>query len=630
MNAIGLDVTAHSTIEPALIAPAELTFEFFKRLKHVRLNAPADFESIVSKISSENIDDLLSDVKLFKEYFSVYPNEILALLRLKNQYTWTAVYRIINTNESNAFAIFETIANYRQTAFFKLMNEPHESFKSPFHFAVELDRRTIIDLIAKFRLDDWIIEEFGLKSQLNEAMEVMDTLSEVFEHLMKNHLDQIVLFFKKRDSSGVTSLEKQLTARAFLLIEAMAKSHPTLCAALMRECGLIDIKYIDLIVENHTVFHCLLTQFPDHFWPLLNKTNEDGTTVFHRMMVLYSPSYFESLAKIHVDFASQLKRTSSSGYSPLDIALGRRQAGILRYLPGETLEKWFFSQHHLVRKLLKIMSQYKDPKTLAASDLTEDQLRKRVISVVTRSDQLKPYLDQLMHDHELDPRQVKMYVLSTKNVTFLGNGAFGDVLRVFNISTGNFVALKKPRHRNGVNDLIKECRILTHVHSKGPVENIVEAPDLCYPMTKSGKVGLVQSVYPLYRLGSLEAAVRRDSRILAELTFREKVMLCKQLLLGIKALKELGVQNCDIKLANCLLDRRSDGSIKLVIADFGQAKYIGSTDVGSLDFMGVVCMFKDIMAAGKAEDRDKTGPFLKTLTDCADVEQALKTIETFL
>lgn len=153
----------------------------------------------------------------------------------------------------------------------------------------------------------------------------------------------------------------------------------------------------------------------------------------------------------------------------------------------------------------------------------------------------------------------------------IGSGAYGKVYKIQNIIDGPELAVKKTRSKNSageksdvaLNDLKNEYSILAKIHKCGTKTGIQKAPQ------KNGFNGTFY-VTDLYA-GDLTKA----NEDLLKLPMKERLLLCRQLLQGLKTLHELNFVHGDIKPANCLMKKNNEGKIsELAISDLGGAKKI--------------------------------------------------------
>ncbi|VHO03000.1 protein kinase [Candidatus Rhabdochlamydia sp. T3358] len=151
-----------------------------------------------------------------------------------------------------------------------------------------------------------------------------------------------------------------------------------------------------------------------------------------------------------------------------------------------------------------------------------------------------------------------LLTLFTKDV--LGEGACGKVLTVQELSMGRLSVAKVAYDSELHEDIKNESIILNKI------------------FTDSNPVGIQQKPYSLFNFKDINyrgyIAPKYDcslSSVIRRLKPDEKIESVRQLLKGLQELENQQIIHGDIKEANCLFRRKSNGSIECVIADFGGA-----------------------------------------------------------
>lgn len=153
----------------------------------------------------------------------------------------------------------------------------------------------------------------------------------------------------------------------------------------------------------------------------------------------------------------------------------------------------------------------------------------------------------------------------------IGSGTYGKVYKVQNVITGTTFAAKKARSKDtekkpslaAHNDLNNEYSILAHIHAGGTKVGIQKAPHKENETT------------PFYVTELYAGDLKKINSDLIKQPVSERLLLCRQLLQGLKTLHELQFVHGDIKPANCLMKKDDKGKItEFAISDLGGAKKI--------------------------------------------------------
>lgn len=162
-----------------------------------------------------------------------------------------------------------------------------------------------------------------------------------------------------------------------------------------------------------------------------------------------------------------------------------------------------------------------------------------------------------------------------KLVRLLGHGAAGAVFEGVDHDTREHVAIKvlhdpQARSKEQVARLMREARVMRAIGHPGVVDVFDSGRD---------KSGHVYIAFELLEGEDLHAAMQRG-----QLTTAQLVEIGRQLLQVLSAAHKKHVLHRDVKPENVFLVRRSDGSIRLKLLDFGIAKLTeGKSSVDTLD-----------------------------------------------
>lgn len=143
--------------------------------------------------------------------------------------------------------------------------------------------------------------------------------------------------------------------------------------------------------------------------------------------------------------------------------------------------------------------------------------------------------------------------------TPLGRGSFGQIYVANTPEKGTPLAVKYGR------DVVKEGRILEHIHRDGPKVGVQESP--CHVgIDKKGEEFFIGHVY---NLGDL-AAFYADPAACANFDLYDRIAGVYQLLLGLSSTYLDGLVHTDVKAENIFLDKR--GKLFIVVhGDLGGA-----------------------------------------------------------
>jgi len=168
----------------------------------------------------------------------------------------------------------------------------------------------------------------------------------------------------------------------------------------------------------------------------------------------------------------------------------------------------------------------------------------------------------------------------------LGDGGYGITYRVLNVSKGVFEALKvarKDTYMPGENAacLKKEYAILTYIknHAQGDCEGedlpIQAAPHqlITFPKNRCPQIMQVAYAVKLYLNFNLDNLFERRD-LYNQVSFQQRLMLCKRLLRGFQILSTLNIHYTDIDRSNVLLLRNDKNEHVPYIGDFGGVELI--------------------------------------------------------
>lgn len=165
-----------------------------------------------------------------------------------------------------------------------------------------------------------------------------------------------------------------------------------------------------------------------------------------------------------------------------------------------------------------------------------------------------------------EDKEWPLLTLFTKKV--LGEGSFGKVLTVQELSMGRLSVAKIANDFDAMidfdphEDIKNEDVILSKIfHHSNPV-GVQQKPYSLFDFRVKG-TNYYGYIAPKYD-SSLD-------KIIQELKPDEKIASARQLLKGLQELEKQQISHGDIKEANCLCQKKNDGSLECVIADFGGA-----------------------------------------------------------
>jgi Protein kinase domain len=164
--------------------------------------------------------------------------------------------------------------------------------------------------------------------------------------------------------------------------------------------------------------------------------------------------------------------------------------------------------------------------------------------------------------------------INESNSNFLGQGSFGRVQRVANISLAEVNALKiscpkEEKNKQLARDDIKnEYSKLTEIHENGLQEGLQFPPSTNYEISNGDdtEIGMLQ---PIYSEGELFDYIVDGT--IDNLTPKKRIQLLVKLFKGLNTLQEQNIVHGDIKLENCFVGIK-DGNVFIHIADLGGAK----------------------------------------------------------
>lgn len=252
----------------------------------------------------------------------------------------------------------------------------------------------------------------------------------------------------------------------------------------------------------------------------VDKTCSDK--IFHSELEEHLETVCETEKKIDAFFQKIIKEKYTEGGSELKTA------------DGVSLSKTDFRKLLGLTAFSKFNSQQKQEATYSLKD-------GNILLLKKEEDQEWPLL-----------------TLFTKNV--LGEGAFGKVLTVQELSMGRISVAKIAHDSDSNEDIKNEDIILSTIFQNSNPVGIQRKPYSLFNFKDKNYYGYIAPKYD----SSLDKIMRKLKR-------DEKIESAKQLLNGLQELEKQQISHGDIKEANCLFQRKNDSSIECVIADFGGA-----------------------------------------------------------
>ncbi|KRX41978.1 Cyclin-dependent kinase 4, partial [Trichinella sp. T9] len=160
----------------------------------------------------------------------------------------------------------------------------------------------------------------------------------------------------------------------------------------------------------------------------------------------------------------------------------------------------------------------------------------------------------------------------------IGSGAYGMVIKVKNVDTGEMVAVKKivvPITSDGVpQSVIREVGLLKRIGEFPPHKNIVQMLQVMHGLLSPSELFI--NVAFEYCLCDLNTFLHSEKG--KNLNMNDIRMYCLDILKGIQFLQQLSIIHRDIKPQNILLGK--DGHLKLT--DFGLARIYAHANLSPL------------------------------------------------
>lgn len=166
----------------------------------------------------------------------------------------------------------------------------------------------------------------------------------------------------------------------------------------------------------------------------------------------------------------------------------------------------------------------------------------------------------------------------------LGEGSFGQVDELVNVVTLKTIALKtlhppvfnnnvdpfyvREKYRIALKDLFNEYHILELLHKNGKAIGIQDPPKRTFKLLKEENHERILS--DAYITTKYASNYFRDI-IKDDVTYRDRILECRQLLIGLAHMETCGVMHGDIKTENILIKTNKNGKRFIEIADFGGA-----------------------------------------------------------
>lgn len=156
----------------------------------------------------------------------------------------------------------------------------------------------------------------------------------------------------------------------------------------------------------------------------------------------------------------------------------------------------------------------------------------------------------------------------------IGSGAFGRIYRVVDMKSGTAYAikraLKKIKQGNSrvgslipFNELKKEYESLRTIHQSARKIGIISPP--LFNEQKS-------LTTPFMVLELYSGDITKACELFKKISVEKSLLLCRQLIQGLKTLHESNYVHCDIKPTNCLMKVNDHGEIvEFALGDFGGA-----------------------------------------------------------
>lgn len=170
------------------------------------------------------------------------------------------------------------------------------------------------------------------------------------------------------------------------------------------------------------------------------------------------------------------------------------------------------------------------------------------------------------------------------HVKMLGSGGSGRVYKVYNVTRKIFQAMKLGVGKVDAWSINREAEI----HHKMPArkEGMQPAPTHVFSVIRNpsssvlskeytGPTELTIALTELYAKGNLAENLR-------DLTDKQALVICKELLQTFQFLRENGICHGDLKPSNIFVDMTPEGNYKITLGDWGAAHFDADTDIGKV------------------------------------------------
>ncbi|MEM1282039.1 MAG: serine/threonine-protein kinase [Chlamydiota bacterium] len=173
--------------------------------------------------------------------------------------------------------------------------------------------------------------------------------------------------------------------------------------------------------------------------------------------------------------------------------------------------------------------------------------------------------------------------LSKCDPRYIGEGAYGVVQKVEDFANGCFTIIKiafasdEKDRITAENSLLNEIRKLTYIHQKKCIDGIVERPISRYYFRQEN-VNFIAYTQKIYNLQDVTECIFQNLIDPVTIGKREGLLIAKRLFEGLAFLhketdEKKAIIHGDIKTENLLVERTSKGKLRVVMGDFGGAKF---------------------------------------------------------
>ncbi|PWU15507.1 MAG: hypothetical protein C5B45_02320 [Chlamydiae bacterium] len=316
-------------------------------------------------------------------------------------------------------------------------------------------------------------------------------------------------------------------AAANVYIEVIGKGFLEWCKSfILSTISMMGFKFIKTTYKGKTIYVNRNS--------LLNRLGIEVDKISSRNFHSELKNQLETIHEIEKKIDTVLQEIIKTKYT--------EDGGALKTTNGEPISKAYF------RKLLGLtaFSKFPSKKEQEASHSLKD--------------------GNILFLRKKEDKEWPLLILFTKKV--LGEGSSGKVLIAQELSMGRLSVAK----------MVHDFDAMTNFDPREDIKN--EDVILSKIFHNNNPVGVQQKPYSLFdfRLKNTNyygyIAPKYDSnldKIIQELKPDEKIASARQLLKGLQELEKQQISHGDIKETNCLFQKKNDGSLECVIADFGGA-----------------------------------------------------------